>query len=66
MNNVNVIFQISLYFSSCFSDEESEVGSTSEGNLSRNEQVRMIHMRRYIDQIREKVNEKQYLVDKTR
>ncbi|XP_013404073.1 cilia- and flagella-associated protein 74-like, partial [Lingula anatina] len=56
------------------SEEEEEVYArsggdfpkTTEQRINRQEQLRMLHLRRYLDQLSEKVLEKDYIVQKTR
>ena len=53
-------------FDLCDSDGDDKLQEDSEKSIPRSEQVHMMHMRRFLDELNEKVSEKDYTVLKTR
>ncbi len=63
--SVHLYYQ--LLFSLCRNDEDEETTAvTPEPKFTNAEQTHMIHLRRYLDHLAEKVEEKQHILDKTR
>ena len=50
----------------CRSDDELNLSPSMKDKIGWTDQVRMIHMRRYIDQLAQQVTDKDYIVQKTR
>ena len=46
--------------------EEEDIEMPADGKISRKEQLRMLYLRRYLDQLDQKVKDKEYIVKKTR
>lgn len=63
---MNVLIYIYIYIYKCYYRDRDYDEKTPEPTISKQEQLRMIHLRSHLNQLTEKVKHHQYLTEKTR